>query len=229
MPRAVRFFLWMRIGIVCSGRVGGCSCGNLVEAVGYPDITGAALLLREAKLQKTGYAPLPEPKTLTEAEMTKEETDATRVRVEGKLLGVHSEQHVPVLEMQSGAHLYLARLPQGEYRQSSLRTGSKLALQGVYVGHGHNLHPGAEAESFELLLNSFGDLVVLSAATVVDAATVAHHRGAVDGWLDVRRRVDHAIAASCRPAHQPASARNPGTRAGGAPARAGSRAFAHCP
>jgi signal transduction histidine kinase len=136
--------------------------GDLVDAVGYPDISGSALLLREAKIRKTGHASLPEPKTLTEAEMTREEIDATRVRVEGKLLGLHLEQRVPVLEMQSGAHLYLARLPQGESRQSSLRPGSKLALKGVYVGHGHNQHPGAEAESFELLLNSFGDLVVLS-------------------------------------------------------------------
>ena len=136
--------------------------GDLVEAVGYPDIGGTALLLREAKLRKTGHADLPEPKTLTEAEMTREETDSTRVRVEGKLLGLHLEQHVPVLEMQSGAHLYLARLPQGESRQSSLLFGSQLALEGVYVGHGHNQHPGAEAESFELLLNSFADLVVLS-------------------------------------------------------------------
>jgi signal transduction histidine kinase len=136
--------------------------GDIVEAVGYPDITGTALLLREAKLRRTGHGLLPQTKILTEADLTREDLDSTRVRVEEKLLGMHLEQGAPVLEMQSGAHLYLARLPRGESRQESLRPGSQLALDGVYVGHGHNQHPGAEAESFELLLNSFGDLVVLS-------------------------------------------------------------------
>ncbi len=136
--------------------------GDLVEAVGYPDITGTALLLREAKLRRTGHEELPEAKTLAEADLTREDLDSTRVRVEGKLLGLHSEQDMPVLEMQTGAHLYLARLPRGESRQLPLELGSRLSLEGVYVGHGRNQHPGTEAESFELLLNSFGDLVVLS-------------------------------------------------------------------
>jgi signal transduction histidine kinase len=136
--------------------------GDIVEAVGYPDITGTALLLREAMLRRTGHELLPPAKTLNEADLPREDLDSTRVRVEGKLISWHLEQRVPVLGMQSGAHLYLARLPRGETRQNSLRLGSRLALEGVYVGHGHNQRPGAEAESFELLLNSFGDLVVLS-------------------------------------------------------------------
>ncbi len=136
--------------------------GDIVEAVGYPDITGTALLLREAKLRRIGQGGLPPTKSLSEADLKREDLDSTRVRVEGKLLAWHLEQGVPVMQMQSGAHLYLARLPRGESRQSALRAGSQLALQGVYVGHGHNEQPTAEAESFELLLNSFGDLVVLS-------------------------------------------------------------------
>jgi signal transduction histidine kinase len=136
------------------------NAGDVVEAVGYPDISGAALLLREAFLRRIGHQPLPPARKLSDSELTVEGLDSTRVHVEGKLLGSHSEQGLPVLEMQSGTHLYLARL--GEALQLSMRPGSTLALDGVYVGHGRDQHPGAEAEAFELLLNSPTDINVLT-------------------------------------------------------------------
>jgi signal transduction histidine kinase len=138
------------------------TAGDLVEAAGYPDITGTTLLLREAMVRKTGHQELPPPKDLKETELTQEGLDSTRVRVEGTFMEWRAEQGVPVLEMQSGSYLYLARLPKGESLQFSLRPGSELALKGIYVGHGRNYRPGAEAESFELLLNYPGDVEVLS-------------------------------------------------------------------
>lgn len=139
--------------------------GDMVDAVGYPDIGRQALLLREVRLRKTGAAALPAAKKLAESELTRESLDSTWVRVEGKLLGWHLEQGAPVLEMQSGAHLYLARLASGKSPQLSLRTGSRLALEGVYVAHGRSSQSGAEAGSFELLLNSPEDITVLSQPT----------------------------------------------------------------
>jgi len=136
--------------------------GDLLDAVGYPDISGTALLLREAQLRKVGEAPLSPPKRLTENQMSDDDMDmdSTRVRVEGKLINWHLERARPVLEMQSDTHLYLARLPIGE--PFSIRPGSRLALNGVYVGQGSNQRPGAQAESFELLLDSSADITVLS-------------------------------------------------------------------
>jgi signal transduction histidine kinase len=136
--------------------------GDLVEAVGYPDISKTALLLREASVRQMGTAALPEPKQLSEPQMTHEGLDSTRVRVEGKLLGSHFEQGAPVLEMQSGTHLYLARMARGDAQIFSLRPGSQLALEGVYASRGRNQRSSAEAESFELLLNSPADVTVLS-------------------------------------------------------------------
>ena len=68
---------------------------------------------RGAYCAKPARQPLPEARKLAESELTREDLDSTRVRVEGKLLGWHMEQGAPVLEMQSGAHLYLARLAPG--------------------------------------------------------------------------------------------------------------------
>ena len=136
--------------------------GDVVDVVGYPDIGRKTLLLREVQLRKTGVAVLPAAQKLAESELMREGLDSTRVRVDGKLLGWHLERGAPVLEMQSGTHLYLARLSPRNAVEVSLRTGSRLALEGVYVASGRSPQPGAEAGSFELLLNSPADITVLS-------------------------------------------------------------------
>ena len=136
--------------------------GDIVEAVGYPNIDRTALELREVLLRRTGRAPLPAAQNLPELEMMKENLDSTRVRVTGKLLGWHLEQGAPVLEMQSGKYLYLARLAPDNSLLPALRSDSQLALQGVYVTRRRGVRPGTEAESFELWLNSPADITVLS-------------------------------------------------------------------
>ena len=73
--------------------------GDQIEAVGYPDIARAELVLREAQLRKTGEATLPAPQKLEESGLSQASLNSTRVRVEGKLLGWHAEQGLPVLEM----------------------------------------------------------------------------------------------------------------------------------
>jgi signal transduction histidine kinase len=137
--------------------------GDLVEAAGYPEISGTSLLLREASVRKTGKAALPAAKVLTQDDLTREGLDSTRVRVKGTLLGWHVEHGAPVLEMQWGGHLYLARLAPGKDWNLSLRPGSRLALDGVYVGQGRNQPSSGELDSFELLLNLPTDIAVLSA------------------------------------------------------------------
>ncbi len=134
--------------------------GDLVEAAGYPDISKAAMVLRDANLRKTGEAPLPDPQKLAESELTRADLNSTRVRIQGQLLGWHFEQGAPVLEMQSGTHLFLARLAHaGPF---SLRVGSELALAGVYVSRALNQPPNAGADAFELLMNAPADIRILS-------------------------------------------------------------------
>lgn len=132
--------------------------GDMVEAVGYPNISKSSLLLHEAIIQKTGYASLPQAKKLFASLSDLEGLDSTRVRMDGELLGWHFEQRKPVLEMQSGAHLYLARLAQ--LNSLPLRVGSELMLTGVFVNQRQRGKAGSDA--FELLLNSQKDIQVLS-------------------------------------------------------------------
>ena len=139
--------------------------GDLVEAVGYPDIGREELLLREALLGKTGEAPLPKPFIPSEADLSRQTLNSTRIRIVGKLLGWHVEQGAQVLEMQSSARLFLARIAAGQASPIPLRIGSRLALEGVFVGRGGNQPFDTDSESFELLLNSFADVSVLSEPT----------------------------------------------------------------
>lgn len=131
----------------------GVSPGDVAEVVGYPYTGGTSPLLREALLRKIGTAVLPTAKNLTESQLMQDGLDSTRVRVEGRFLGWHLEQGLPVLEMQTDAHLYLARLASGDSGEIWWRTGSWLALSGVYL---------AQGRSFDLLLNSPADITVLS-------------------------------------------------------------------
>lgn len=134
--------------------------GDLIEAVGYPDINGPTPLLREAIVRRIGVDTLPPPTPLTEEDLTRAGLDSTRVNVAGELLGWHLEPGSMVLEMQSGKHLYFARISP-DSAILSLRTGSRLALNGVYVGEGDS-QPETGVQSFYLLLNSPADITVLS-------------------------------------------------------------------
>jgi signal transduction histidine kinase len=136
--------------------------GDLVDAVGYPEIGGAELLLRETLLKKTGEAPLPASKKLDDPDLKLKNLNSTRVQVDGKMLGWHAEERGPVLEMQSGSRLFLARIGSTTAGPLTIRPGSRLALEGIFVGRGTSQNSSADNESFELLLNSLTDITVLS-------------------------------------------------------------------
>ena len=138
--------------------------GDLFEAAGYPEISGPSPLLRQALIRKTGTRSLPKPRVLRANELTQKSLEATLVTVEGKLIGTHQEQHSPVLEMQSGGQLFIARVKAGE-QQVSLRPGSHLQLTGVYVQTGRAGPLASRVEGFELLVNSPTDIGVLSQPT----------------------------------------------------------------
>jgi signal transduction histidine kinase len=135
--------------------------GDWFEAVGYPEIGGPSPRLQYALVRKTGTASLPRARVLGRDDLTREGLDTTLVCVEGKLTGVHWEQHSPRLEMQSAGQLFFARVKSAP-PQWSLRPGSQLQLTGVYAQTGHARRLPGQATGFELLLNSAADIRVLS-------------------------------------------------------------------
>ena len=134
--------------------------GDSIEAVGYPEIYGAATRLREAFLRKTGEGVLPAAPRVPDSDLATDQFAALRICVEGKLIGFHTEEDGLVLQLQTQAHLILARVAGGS-SLLSLRPGSKLALSGVYVPN-VNLANSKASSHFELLLSGPRDVAVLS-------------------------------------------------------------------
>ena len=137
--------------------------GDIIEAVGYPDISGPSPVLREAEIRAIDFVMLPAARSLSDSNLMAITNDSTLVRVSGKLLGWHREADGLVLQMQAGRELFQARLVDVDGGESSLRLGSRLALTGVYLAQIHGQIPRRIlADGFELLMDSADDIVILS-------------------------------------------------------------------
>jgi len=136
--------------------------GDMVDVAGYPQLGGASPLLREAVVNKTGHAALPEARPLTSGSLARAECDSTRVRVEGVLTGLRETGTETVLEMQDGAQNFVARMKGGREFLHSLPIGSQLQLVAVYVVQGENQVSDQHIASFTLWLDSPADIKVLA-------------------------------------------------------------------
>jgi signal transduction histidine kinase len=144
--------------------------GDIVEVVGFPNLTGPSPVLHEAMARKTGVAPLPPPRVLAANNLFRAENDSTRVRADAVLLNLSGDQRT--LELQTGLQRFVAQLgseaataqSSGRSRKPSgvdLPPGSQLELTGVFAGTGGNRTTDTDVANFELLLNSAADIHVL--------------------------------------------------------------------
>jgi len=136
--------------------------GDQAEVVGYPELSGAAPLLRQAVARKTGHAALPKPQNLSPDDLPSAIYDSTRVRIEGWLVSSRATPTNQVLEIQAGSWRFLARVNVKKISLPLPRIGSRLALVGVYVAQGGNRALGDDAAPFDLLVHSPADIEVLS-------------------------------------------------------------------
>jgi signal transduction histidine kinase len=135
--------------------------GDRLEVVGFPELGAASPILREAIVRKTGKSPLPEARRLKAENLLSGELDATLVQIESQLVGWRTNAREQVLELQTGSRTFLARLGTDTGSVQSMPLGSRLRLTGVYAGQGGNRAERREIDSFELLLNSPADVVLL--------------------------------------------------------------------
>jgi signal transduction histidine kinase len=135
--------------------------GDLVEVVGFPDMSGPSPVLRQAVVRRTGRAELPAPVRLSENGMLNGKLDGTLVSLESRLVSASADSSGQVLELQNGNRGYVAQLANHRGLLSNLLPGSRLELTGVYAGEGGGRMANREVDSFELLLNSPADVRVL--------------------------------------------------------------------
>jgi signal transduction histidine kinase len=138
------------------------TAGDLVQVVGFPELGGPSPLLREAVVRKVGTGPLPLPQPVPEFSLFSRRYDSTLVQVQADLTGIVRTPSDQVLELQTGTRGFVARLKTSDGLLPDLSPGSLLELTGVYAGQGGDLAAGREIDSFDLLLNSNADIVVLA-------------------------------------------------------------------
>jgi len=135
--------------------------GDRVEALGFPALGEFAPVLQDAIFTRLGPGPPPKPIHATAADILKEgDHDANLVEIDARLLSRTQDARGDSLAVQSGKHIFSARLEQPDRPVSeSLEEGSDLRLTGIC-----QVEPGGEtsqAQSFRLILRSPADVVVL--------------------------------------------------------------------
>ena len=128
--------------------------GDLVEAVGLPDLSGNPPLLIEATIRKTGHTNLPAPLLVDLQRVAQPEYSGHWVRVEGQLVDARSGYKQGVLVIQSGLRNLQAIGPVTDPATSLPPIGSRVSLCGVVNETGN-------AGETELLLNTLSDVACL--------------------------------------------------------------------
>ncbi|HEU5396088.1 MAG TPA: ATP-binding protein [Verrucomicrobiae bacterium] len=134
--------------------------GDLIEVVGFPQLSAAAPVLREAVAKKVGRAALPAPVELSGDNLVQGNYDAALVRIRGTLVSTRETGAEQIFEMQNGVRSFVARLDGAKF--DAPPAGSKLELTGVYAGLGGDKAIGQGISSFEILLDAPGEIRVLS-------------------------------------------------------------------
>ena len=158
--------------------------GDLVEAVGFPQLGGPSPVLQEARVRTNGWSPLPALVPIAAMELLDRSHDSTRVQVEATLLNDRFERDERVLELQAGQNHFIARLKPAGSRVRPLEAGSRVQVTGVYLSAGdepasgmmRRIMPDAQTQvhlsagdepasgsldAFELSLSSPAEILVL--------------------------------------------------------------------
>lgn len=180
--------------------------GSLVEVVGYPAAGRYAPTLDDAVFRVVGpaqpLAGLPQTASamvLADANgFPQAPYDALLVQLKGRLIEQVPGTDEDLLLLEDGETVFAARLPQPGKQRLALNDGSLLSVTGVCVAKADKAH---EARSFELLLRSSADIVVVKRAPWW---TTAHAEWVVaflifvilsmSAWLTVVRRHDRLRA-----------------------------------
>lgn len=187
---------------VNSDQASSLAVGSQVEVVGYPAAGHYAPTLDDAVFRLAGPAqPLAGlPQTAAGMVLADENGfpqapfDALLVQLKGRLIELLPGTHEDLLLLEDGGTIFTARLPLSGKKRIELSAGSLLQVTGICVAKADKAH---EARSFELLLRSPTDLVVIKSAPWW---TTAHAKWVVvflilvilgmSGWLANARRQD---------------------------------------
>ncbi len=136
--------------------------GDLVEVVGFPDLSATSPVIQEALIRRTGHQSLPPVHRIVSDNVVDPDYDSTLVRVSGILTGLIVTPNGTTLEMEHGINRFSAFIDETNQLETRPPIGSRLLLDGVYVGEGGNRLLGQPINSFHLLIDSPSSIVLLA-------------------------------------------------------------------
>jgi signal transduction histidine kinase len=167
--------------------------GDIVEAIGFPALGEWMPILQDATVRRIGSGPPPFPKPARAAQALAGEFDTDLVASEGRLLERIRRPGSEFLVMQSDNLVFNASIQAPERELEFLRDGSQLRLNGICLVHVTG--PSKRRQSFELLMRSAADIVVLRNASWWTVTRVGAALGIISAvlllaiaWVFVLRR-----------------------------------------
>ncbi len=186
---------------ILTSDAGALRVGDMIEAVGFPELEDSGLVLQVARARTVGHAPLPQAIKVSAADLRNAKYNATLVEIQALVISDARQLNRRVLELQAGQRHFLATLKEQGEIADSLLPGSLVQLTGVY-NSGRASLASDNLEPFELLLNGDADILVLQQPpwwtvrrAITMTALLAGGLGATLIWIaQLRRKVEERTA-----------------------------------
>jgi signal transduction histidine kinase/ActR/RegA family two-component response regulator len=137
--------------------------GDLVEAVGFPQLGASSPVLTDSLVRIAGHATPPVPTPIVAEQAREGRYDAQLVRLEGTVVDRVSIAGSSGIVIEAGTTYLTAQLPVGAGDLSWLQKGSVVAITGVYsVPEADGSRAVFVPNSFRLLLRSAADVQLLA-------------------------------------------------------------------
>lgn len=138
--------------------------GDMIEAVGFPDLENSSVALVETLVRKIGTGQLPKPVEPALTDVQDSVQDALLVRLTGRVLEEQTIGEDQVLELQSGRRAFRATLPRALARLPAIPAGSQVEVTGVSwrqpTGDTVALSAKDALSPFDVLLRTASDVTV---------------------------------------------------------------------
>jgi len=135
--------------------------GNVVEVLGFPVVSGYTPVIQNAVFRQHGNAPLPAPVAITAEKALTGNYDAVLVQLEARVLQQLTSSAEQIVVLQSGPIIFNAHLDQTQKTLLPLRPGSLVQVSGICKIQVDDSVLGREPRSFQILLRTASDIVVL--------------------------------------------------------------------
>jgi hypothetical protein len=183
------------LGIDLEAPLPGLRRGDVVDAVGFPELGEYSPTLQDAQVRRVSAGPLPEPRLITADEAMSGDYDSLPIEIDGVLADQSVLRARTRLLVKAGPQTFEATIGPGQ--PPGLREGASIRLRGICL-----VEPGPDnrVHSFRIAVGSPADLTVLDGGswwTSENALwTMALFGGVLGlGWnVTLRRRIEREAA-----------------------------------